>query len=213
MVQFDSREALAEELPRARKEYVQRTGDLFETDDNFESRIACFLEWYVFDRQVSAMANKTPARLYIESVTAGLTTPEVNRLRDLTRTVLSLFEFRRARESTLAVVDLLAGTKHEIFERRKPAGLEPGDILEARLVPFEEHVYFSEAFAFHPRPARKAILKAAKLFRKTGRPEQRLDLVHRVAFLGNRCRRYKHVDPAKIFADLLADKPSAAPLT
>jgi hypothetical protein len=202
MVTFASDGDLAEELTRAREEYVERTGDLFETDPNYESRIAAFLEWYVLDREVSTNANKTPARLYIDSVSGGLTTPEVNRLRGLTRTTLSLFEFRRAKGECIHVLDLLTKNKLEIFERRKPAGLESGDILEARVVPYDDKLYFSEAFSVHPRQARKAILKAAKAFRKRAQDNGRIDLVHRVAYLSNRSVRYKHVDPKKIFEDL-----------
>ncbi len=201
MVRFASEGGLGEELPRARQEYVSRTGDLFETDENYEARIAAFLEWYVLDRPVG-LSNKTPARMHIDALTPGLTTPEVNRLRDLLRTRLSLFEFKKAKDSTLHVVDLLDGAKHEVFERRRPAGLEPGDILEARLVPFDERTLFSDAFTFHPREAHKQIRAVAKAFRKQNRPEGRVDLVHRVAYLTNRCRRYKHVDPRKIFAEL-----------
>jgi hypothetical protein len=202
MVTFASDGDMATEVTRAREEYVERTGDLFETDPNYEARIAAFLEWYVLDREVSTHANKTPARLFIDSISGDLTTPEVNRLRGLTRTNLSLFEYKRAKGEFILVVDLLTKNKHEIFERRKPAGLESGDILEARVVPYDDKVYFSEAFSVHPRQARKAILKAAKLFRKSGQENGRITLVHRVAYLSNRSVRYKHVDPKTIFADL-----------
>ncbi|MFC1610897.1 hypothetical protein ACFL6C_08055 [Myxococcota bacterium] len=204
MVRFASDGDFSGELKSAREEYVERTGDLFETDANYEPRIAAFLEWYVLDRAVSTNANKTPARLYIESVTPNLTTPEVNRLRGMTRTILSLFEFRRVNGDFINVVNLLNNEKHRIFERRKPAGLDSGDILEARLIPFDDKLYFSESFTCHPRPARKAILKAAKAFRKGGHVKDRITLVHRVAYLSNRCERYKHVDPKKIFEDLNA---------
>jgi len=202
LTHFASAGAYAEELKRARQEFEQRTGELFETDPSFERRIAAFLEWYVLDRFLSFAPNKTPAMLYIEEQAPGLTTPEVNRLRGMTRTVLSLFEFKRAREDRLLVVDLLDGNKLEVYERRKPVGLESGDILEARLVSFDEHPMFSETFTFVPRNAGKAIRKATKVFRKAVIPPSRVDFVHRVAYLTNRTERYKHVDPAKIFSEL-----------
>ncbi|MEZ4270463.1 MAG: hypothetical protein R3C68_03190 [Myxococcota bacterium] len=188
----------------ARAEFVQRTGDMFEGDESYERRLASFLEWYVLDRGVSFAPQMTPVKLYIESVSEGLTTPEINALRDLTRTVLSLFEFKRVRGDRLRVVDLLTNNKVDVFERRRPSGLESGDILEARLVPKEDTFLLSETIGFLPRDARKDVLKASKRFRKKGAEDGQtnIDLVHRVAYLSNRCERYSHVPPESIFAEL-----------
>jgi hypothetical protein len=202
VVRFASDGELADELSRAREEYVERTGSLFETDTDYELRIATFLEWYVYDRPLSCKPNKTPVELYLDTVAASLPETEVNCIRGFTRTILSLFEFKKAKGDTLQMVDILSNAHHKVFDGRRPAGLESGDIIEARLVPVEEKLLFSEAFTFHPRKARKVILKAAKAYRKNGEDGRRIDLVHRVAFLTNRCSRYKHVDPGKIFADL-----------
>ena len=205
-MRFASEGELAQELQQARQDFVARTGEMFESDPSFERRVASFLEWYVLDRPVTAVANKTPAKLYIESVADTLTTPDLNRLRDLARTHLSLFEFRRFKNGELLVTDLLSGKKHAVFERRQPVGLEGKDIFEARLVPFDEKLTFSETYAFHPREVRRSILRSIKRFRQEGGDDglQRVALVHRVAYFANRCERYRHVDPKKIFADLCA---------
>lgn len=208
MVQFASEGELRDELQLARAEYVERTGDLFESDPTYERRIASFLEWYVLDRPVSFAKHLTPAKMYIEHVAPQLTTPELNDLRQLTKTVLSVFEFLGAKPEKMRVKDLLLNEKFDIFERRKPAGLEPGDLLEARMVPRDNTWMFSETVAVHPREARKVILKAAKAFRKAEpEPEdhqenRNLRFVHRLAYFSNRCDRYQHLDPKQIFADL-----------
>lgn len=201
IVRFASEGPLAEELQRAKAEFIQRTGDLFESDDSFERRIAAFLEWYALDRPVAAQGNRTPAQLYLAD--RGENAKEIARLEPFTRTTLSLFEFRRAKGEGLVVTDLLTNEKHQVFERRKPAGLESGDVLEARLVPYEDKLVFSEAVNVLPREPRRRILKVARRFRSGKAPVvDRIDLVHRVAYFGNRCERYKHVAPTQIFADL-----------
>src|SRR5689334_16235101 len=120
MVRFASEGQLNEELRRAKGEFVERTGELFESDTSFERRLAAFLEWYVLDRPVSFADGMTPAKLYIDSVSERLSPEELNRLRGLTQTILSLFEFKRAKGEHLFVVDLLANRKYQVFERRKP---------------------------------------------------------------------------------------------
>jgi len=203
MVRFASANDFMEELKTARKEYERRTGELFETDPGFERRIAGFLEWYVLDRALSFAPNKTPALLYIESVTPTLTTPDLNRLRSMTHTSLSLFEFRRAKEERLQVLNLLTDERIEVLERRKPLGMERGDIFEGRLIPHDDHLLFTDSLTFHPRDARRSILKAAKTFRKSITKPTQLDFVHRIAYLTNRCERYKHLKPLQIFAELV----------
>ena len=51
-------------------------------------------------------------------------------------------------------------------ERRQVAGLEKGDLLEARLLPYEGKLVFSGAFLYHPREARKLILAEVKRLKK-----------------------------------------------
>jgi hypothetical protein len=207
-VRFASEGDLADELKRAKGEYVARTGEMFETDPGFERRIAAFLEWYVLDRKVTRNPAATPMELYILARGGHYDEAERARLHGLSRTVLSLFEYRGAKAGDhMIMLDLMQNKKLAIFERRRPAGLESGDLLEGRLVPYDDKLLFAEAYYVHRRDGRKAILKAAKRFRKQkGGPSERLDLVHRVAFLANRCERYKHVDPKQIFAELEADK-------
>jgi len=209
MTHFASVGEFEPELKRAREEFEARTGEMFETDPSFERRIAAFLEWYVFDRFLSFAPNKTPAMLYVEAQAPNLTTPEVSELRALTRTTLSLFEFKRVKNEHLVVIDLLDGSKLNVLERRKPAGLESGDILEARLIPHGDDLRFSESFTFHPRNGHKAIRKASKIFRKCVVPPSRVDFVHRVAYFTNRSERYKHVDPEQIFSELASYRPPA----
>ncbi|MEL6544019.1 MAG: hypothetical protein AAFQ82_05300 [Myxococcota bacterium] len=204
MVQFASEGALGEELPRAKAEYFERTGELFESDASFERRMASFLEWYVFDRKVES-DGLTPAQIFIRDKAPGTDSEMRARMEEVGQSLPSLFEFRKIKNERLHVIDLLTNTRLTVFERRHPAGLESGDVLEARLVEFSGEQYFSEVWAVHPREARRLILKASKLFRKSGGDsEQRIDLVHRVARLSNRCERYKHVNPKQIFQELVS---------
>ena len=79
MVRFASEGELADGLTLARGEFLERTGELFESDALYERRIAAFLEWYVLDRPVSTGTHQTPAKLYIDHVAPNLTTPEIQR--------------------------------------------------------------------------------------------------------------------------------------
>jgi hypothetical protein len=212
LVRSASEAPLAEELQQAKAEFLHRTGDLFESDGAFERRIAAFLEWYVLDRPAAAAGGKRPVELYIEKKQAelasgGVTQEDLTRIQAFATTRPSLFEYKRAKDEHMSLVDLLDTNKKtakvQVYERRKPAGLETGDILEARLVTYDGKLMFSEAIQVLPREGRKVIVKIAKRYKaEMAETMPRIDLVHRVAFFANRCERYKHVAVAKIFADL-----------
>ena len=204
VVRFASTGPLAQELFEARADYIKRTGELFESDAWFERRIVAFLEWYVLDRSLQSAPDKTPVALYLER---ELGQPEDRvHVEALRQSTSALFELLRARPEHLIVRDLLSGTKYTVHEPQHPFGMESGDIFEARVVPFEGTLRFSEAVTLHPRSVRRIILKALKKFRKSAAQDRdsRMAMVHRVTFLTNRCERYRHMEPRQIFAELIS---------
>ena len=53
------------------------------------------------------------------------------------------------------------GIDFDVYERRQLVGLEAGDVLECRLVPYAGALHFSIAWCFHPHEASRAILAQA----------------------------------------------------
>ncbi len=207
VTRFSAEGELALELQKAKAEFRQRTGDMFETDQSFERRIAAFLEWYILDRKLSFRPELTPVELFVLQKGAALSDTDRNRYAGLTQTSLSLFEFRGAKDQELKLRDLLAGQKLTIHERRHQAGLEVGDIIDARIVPYDGLVLMSDIYFCYPRDAKKELQSAAKIFRKQNPsppdPCARVAFVHRAAYLANKSERYKHVKPRQIFAELI----------
>ena len=70
LVHFASDGHHTTELQRARAEFIERTGDLFESDPDFEPRIGSFLEWYALDRMVTHASNALGTILPIKEITA-----------------------------------------------------------------------------------------------------------------------------------------------
>lgn len=203
LARFAAEGELAPELHLAKNEFTQRTGDLFETDPSFERRIAAFLEWYTLDRATSFRPDLTPAELFVLARGGSLSEQDRNRYAGLTQSTLSLFEFKKARAESLVLRDLLGGDKVEVFERRRLVGLESGDVIEGRLIPWDGRLMLSDAYYCPPREARKEILAAAKRWKKKGDGDT-VGFVHRVAYFANRSERYKHLKPKQVFAELNA---------
>lgn len=223
LLAWASSAGMADELQTAKREWFEKTGELFDTDASFERRIASFLEWYTLDRAAHVTGGETPVVRFLamartgEGGTAseGDATPDASELaalEALSRSHLSVFEFHKVKLSRLHLTDLLTRERLAIFERRAPAGLASGDLLEARLVQLDGERLLTDTTWAHPREVRRVVLRVAKRFVKAGdlSAPVRLAFVQRLAHAANRCERYRHVPPKRLYAELENDgQPSA----
>ncbi len=196
LVSFATPEARKDELVTARKEFLEVTGEIFEDDKQFEARMSALLEYFLFDRLREA--GLTPAaELYAQVLKEG--PPErAAAFRAFTETVHGLFEVRKLGKGWVLLRELFTGLDFQVTERRALAGLTKGDVLEARLIPFGGHFWFSAAFTWHPRNAVPLILKEVKRRKKKG-------LAQPAEFLADCARRslkadrYRNIAIEKIY--------------
>ena len=157
-----------DEVKTARDEFFSLLKDLREDDAAYERLTACFLNWYVFDRCMDS-GQGTPLQIFAE--TASLSKEEKTALAAMAANVHSLFEVVRIDGKALVLKDLFSTETLQVTERRSLAGLDSGDILEARLLPLANKLVFSAgAFVLHPRPAAPIIRKVVKKSRQEGTP-------------------------------------------
>jgi hypothetical protein len=172
------------ELLRAKGEYFERYGEPHEEDRSYEVRLNAMLDHY------------------LEAEAVALGAEDLDAYRALTQNVHGLFEVGRIKSGQVRLRDVLTGRDHEVTERRHVAGLEKGDLIEARLLPFGGELYFSGAFLYHPREARKAILGEVKRMKKGApkgtapNPETFLARLSRMAL---KMERYRNVRLESIY--------------
>ncbi|MFZ5469641.1 MAG: hypothetical protein ACOZIN_09405 [Myxococcota bacterium] len=185
-------------LVDSRAEYQRLTGEVFEDDKQFEMRMASFLDWYLFDRPNPA-TDKTPAQeFYAAAVREG--PPErAAAFRAFTETVHALFEVRKLGKGLVRLRELFSGKDYDVSERRQLAGLEKGDLIEARLIPFGGTYVFSAAFCCHPKGAFKAILKEMKRRKKKEPDRPSRELVYECAKRSLKADRYRQIAVEKIY--------------
>ena len=157
-----------DEVKKARDEFFFLLKDLREDDAAYERLTACFLNWYVFDRGMDS-GQGTPVQIFAE--TASVSNEEKTSLAAMAANIHSLFEVVRIDEQALLLKDLFSSETIRVTERRSLAGLDGGDILEARLLPMAGGLVFSTgAFVLHPRAAAHIIRKIVKKSRQEGTP-------------------------------------------
>jgi len=198
LVAFASGEDRKPDIVEARAEYFRLTGEAHDDDKSFEMRIASFFDWYVFDRP-SPHTGLTPAQEFLERRQADATPEELAAFRGFTETRHGLFEIRKIGKGKLRLRELYSRKDFEVTERRLVAGLEKGDVIEARLIPFNGHLLFSPAFIYHPREAAKAIHREVKRRRKKEPERDPREIVWDTARMALKAERYRQIAIEKIY--------------
>jgi hypothetical protein len=194
---FASTEERKPDLLVAKAEYFQRTGEVFEDDKQFEMRMASFLDFYLFDRKRPGVG-RTPAEEFL-ALRSAANDPAEAAFRSFTETVHGLFEVRKVLSGTIRLRELFSGKDYDVTERRHSVGLEKGDILEARMIPFDGALVFSAAFCFHPREAVKAIKKEVKRRKKELPDVPPSDLTWEAAKRAMKAERYRQIAVEKVY--------------
>jgi hypothetical protein len=197
LVKWATPEVRQAELLEAKADFFKLTGEIFDDDKQVEMRMASFLEHYVFDR-VSAHRGKTPALEYFEKL-KGEASERAGQFAGFTQTLHGLFEVRKLGKGFVRVRELFEGDDHEVTERRQLVGVNKGDIVEARLIPFSDGLWFSAALCYHPPGAFKSILKEVKRRRKQEPTRPRTELVYDCARRSLKADRYRQIAIEKIY--------------
>ena len=201
LLSWATAEPRKEDLLAAKREHFARQGEPHEEDRSYEVRLNAMLDHYLYDFRPQGGTGTTLER-FMEAEAPALGSADLAAYRDLGANVHALFEVRRIREGEVRVRDVFTGRDHDVTERRQVAGLAKGDLLEARLIPFGGALFFSGAFLYHPREARKAILAEVKRLKKAAGKGEEPDVG---AFLGTLARmalkleRYRNVRLESIY--------------
>ena len=197
LVKWATPEVRQAELLEARADFFRLTGEIFDDDKQLEMRMASFLEHYCFDR-VSVHRGKTPAVELFEKLKTEAP-DQAPFFEGFTHTLHGLYEVRKLGDGFVRVRELFDGDDHEVTERRTLVGLNKGDIVEARLVPFAAQLWFSAAFCYHPPGAFKSILKEVKRRRKQEPSRPRRELIYDCARRSLKADRYRQIAIEKIY--------------
>jgi hypothetical protein len=201
LLSWATAEPRKEELLAARREHFERRGEPHEEDRTHEIRLNAMLDYYLYDWRPGPGAGTTLER-FLEAEGATLSPEEVAGYRDLAQNVHGLLEVRKIKDGTIRLRDVFAGGDHDVTERRQVVGLEKSDLIEARLLPFQGNLFFSGAFLYHPREARKAVLAEVKRLKKAagkgGMPDVPAFLAQ-LARMALKLERYRNVRLESIY--------------
>jgi hypothetical protein len=189
-----------QELLRAKREHFEQHGEPHEEDRSYEVRVNRMLDAYLYEWRPGS--GGTAVERFVEAEGPSLPPAELEAFRALVQSVHGLFEVRKIKDGRVRLRDVFSGRDLDVTERRQVAGLDKDDLLEARLLPFDGGLWFSGAFLYHPREARKAILAEVKRMRKATPKGAELDVkpfLARLSRMALKMERYRNVRLESIY--------------
>ncbi len=154
------------EVLAAKSEFFSEVGVDDKESDRYEQWMNIFFDWYLFSRPISGTV-LPPARFALEiDEFQQLHSDEKRVFQNLAQTEHSLIQFIKVKKDFVFFQDLFRKRKVKVVNNPFVLTLEKGDICDARLVPDEDHFFFTKGFCVHPREVNKFILKEVKLLKK-----------------------------------------------
>jgi hypothetical protein len=202
-----------EQLLAARREHFDRHGEPHEEDKSFETRMNGMLDHYLYDFRPPG-SSETTIEIFMRELGPQLTTDELAAYRVLAKSVHGLFEVKKIKPGEVRLRDVFTDLVYDVTERRQMLGLEKGDILEARLLPYDGRLFFSGAFLYHPREVRKLVLTEVKLMKKEAGKGKPLDIPAFIATLSRmafKLERYRNVKVESLYDFRPEGRPASTP--
>jgi hypothetical protein len=182
-----------ERLKQAKEAYIALTGKLDEDKDEFESRMNCFNEWYLF--QWKDESGKKIVEDYIRREQLD---------EDLSQAFLnvnhSLLEFSKVNfRKQIVLLDILHDEKVSLAKGHRHIGLVEDDLFIGRVIRYKGDNYLLHGVCTLPQSIRSVLKKQSKKVRKMNSFEEELKFLLSLESLKTKSMHYQHIEPSKIF--------------
>lgn len=182
-----------DKVVEAKKRYFELTGLSNEEDDDFETRMRCFNDWFILRYP---LANGTTAlEDYLEK----------NEVSEECQNVLrsfrySIFEFTGKNLSgKLVIKDIFLNEKLIFTTNSSKIPVFKSDFFIGRVLRFENDFLLMNGICLLPKEGKSMIKKQIKKVKKLDDPEIEEAFLLEVEKLKTKWKRFGHVDPSKIF--------------
>ena len=161
LFEFIAQHIPTEKIMLAKKEYQKTTGEIYEDDRSYNSRMALFLEWYLLDNYIPGTQN-TILENIIEENNLPWEQSHLEACQDITNNIHALFEVKRIRDNSVTLLDLFNDEKYLVHEDNSKLVFRKNDIFQGRIVPHKGKWHFTGHFCFHPNKTQRYLKDEAK---------------------------------------------------
>jgi hypothetical protein len=182
-----------DDLKEAKEKYFSITGKLDEDKDEFESRMNCFNDWYIFQYR-----HKDGSKVIEDYIRTNQLDVELSQA--LLNINHSLFEFSKINFRKQVVLhDILHDEKIVLVKNHPTISLMEGDVFTGRVIKYKGDYYLLRGVCILPQGVKSILKKQSKKVRKLNSFEEELNYLLQLECLKTKAMHYSHIDPAKIF--------------
>ena len=161
LFEFIAQHIPSEQIMLAKNEYQKTTGETYEDDKSYNTRMSLFLEWYLLDNYKPG-TQKTILESITENNQSAWNQSHLEVCRDIANNIQALFEVKKVRDNSVTVLDLLKNKKYQIDDKDSKLIFRKNDIFQGRVVFHHDKSHFTGHFCFHPNKSHRFIRDEAK---------------------------------------------------
>ncbi|MCA9484162.1 MAG: hypothetical protein KC553_10535 [Nitrospina sp.] len=148
-------------LLRAREEYQTLTGQIFQDDKSYESRMGLFFEWFTVDRKLPE-SGKTPLEEFLDDPQNTQDGANPGFAEIMTQTLHGIYQVTQAKPGGLRVREMFGDKEYRVMDPEGGMYFNRHDVFEGRLIRLQDSGFLSANFLYHPPQAVKFIKSKVK---------------------------------------------------
>jgi hypothetical protein len=162
LFEFAAKAIPSDQILEAKKAYQKEAGEIYEDDNSYNSRMALFLEWYLFDDYI-VEKSQTPLEILIEENPDAWSDDKLEIYKSITESIQGLFIVKKIKDEAVKVLNLFTDETYLVKEKDSRLIFRKNDIFQGRLIFFQDQFHFTGNFCFHPEKTHKYIKQEVKI--------------------------------------------------
>jgi hypothetical protein len=180
-------------LHNAKKSYIALTGMMNEEDHDYEARMNCFNDWFVFNHELPS-----GERVYQKFINQNALDVDVRTILESVR--YSIFDFTKYNfKKQIILNDYVDDCKITLSKESAQMGIVVDDFFIGHTVEIMGALYLLKGLRTIPAAIKPQLKKQLKKLKKKGDIRKLESFILHVENLKSKADRYAHIEPAKIF--------------
>ena len=195
LMAYASEKRFEKKMEQARDYYYSKVGKVNEDDPDFVQRMNTFLEWFIFDHRPDGEDTLSLFDLYLSEKLPNMQEDDVLTKLALSRNYHSIFLVKACSRGVIHLKDLVGKNRYVVTEDDR---LEPGDIIEARIIQRDKGCFLSHTHCLHPKDAYEPMMAELKKRKGIGMSQEVFFLLQKMQLKWRRFRQVKVKDIYKV---------------
>jgi len=196
LTKFASDARFQENATRSLRRYERLIGAIYNDDPYYDSRMTCFLEWFILEEPATGSGNRV-LDVYRHERARG-SESELAMIDSLDNNIHDIFQVKSARQGKIKVTALFANRSFTIDDQCLSETISKNEIFEGRIVNLDGAWLLTQGVCHHPSAALKFIKTEMKRIRKSGE-NGAAEFIFRLGSMLTRWRRARNISINEIY--------------